>query len=307
MTPVDTAFEGRILGMPAPQPGARADEIVFANTVTPDYFSTFGIPLLRGRLFTARDTAESTRVAIVNESVARTYFSGADPIGRAIAFGRKPDPTRTLTVVGVVGDARHSLRETAPRMVYQPLEQILEPPAGLTAAVRTTGDPAIIAAVVRGDVHALNRDVAVSWVRTMEEQIAASLLSERLLATLSTAFGALALLLACVGLYGVISYDVTRQRRDIGIRLALGATRSVVLVGVLRQAAIIVVAGLTLGLGGAWFTSQLVAGFLFGLTARDPYMLGAAALTLTITAMLAGYLPARRAARVDPAVTLRAD
>jgi predicted permease len=307
MSPVDTAFEGRILGMPAPQAGVRSDDIVFANTVTPDYFRTFGIPLLRGRLFTSQDTAESARVAIVNESVARAYFGDANPIGRAIAFGRKPDPSRTLTVVGVVGDARHSLRETAPRMVYQPLEQILEPPGGLTAAVRTTGDSAAVAALVRGDVQALSRDVAVSWVRTMEEQIAASLLSERLLATLSTVFGALALLLACVGLYGVMSYDVTRQGRDIGIRLALGATRSVVLGGVLRQAAMIVMAGLAMGLVGAWFTSRFVAGFLFGLTARNPYVLGVAALTLTITAMLAGYLPARRASRVDPAVTLRTE
>jgi predicted permease len=307
MTPVDTAFEGRILGTPAPQPAVRTDGIVFANTVTPDYFHTFGIPLLRGRLFTSQDTPESTRVAIVNESVARAYFGDADPIGRAIAFGREPDPSRTLTVVGVVGDARHSLRETAPRMVYQPLEQILEPPAGLTAAVRTTGDPMAVAGLVRGDVHTLSRDVAVTWVRTMEEQIAASLLSERLLATLSTAFGALALMLACVGLYGVISYDVTRQARDIGIRLALGATRSLVLGRVLRQAAMIVIAGLAMGLVGAWFTSRLVAGFLFGLSARDPYMLGVAALALTIAAMLAGYLPARRASRVDPAVTLRSE
>ncbi|HEU4694417.1 MAG TPA: FtsX-like permease family protein, partial [Vicinamibacterales bacterium] len=231
----------------------------------------------------------------------------ADPIGRTIAFGRNPDPNRTLTVVGVVTDARQSLRETPPRMVYQPLAQIAEPPADLTAAIRTTGDPVSIAGLVRGEVRALTRDVAVSWVRTMEEQIAASLLSERLLATLSTAFGVLAMLLACIGLYGVISYDVTRRRRDIGIRLALGATRSIVLGGVLRQAATIVVAGLTMGLIGAWFTSQLVEGFLFGLTARDPYMLGVAVLTLTTTAMLAGYLPARRAAQVDPATTLRTE
>ena len=307
MSPVHTAFEGRILGIPAPQPGAGGDGIVFANTVTPDYFSTFGIPLVRGRLFTPQDAANSPRVAIVNESVARAYFGDADPVGREIAFGSNPDPKRALTVVGVVRDARQSLRDTPPRMVYQPLAQILEPPADLTAAVRTTGDPATNAGLVRSEVRALSREVAVSWVRTMEEQIAASLFSERLLARLSTAFGVLALLLACVGLYGVISYDVTRRRRDIGIRLALGATRSVVLGGVLRQAATIVIAGLAMGLVGAWFASQLVEGLLFGLTARDPYMLGVAAVTLTITAMLAGFLPARRAAQVDPAITLRTD
>jgi putative ABC transport system permease protein len=192
-------------------------------------------------------------------------------------------------------------------MVYQPLEQILEPPLNLTAAVRTSGDPDLVAGVVRGDVRELTRDVAVSWVRTMRQQINASLMSERLLATLSTAFGALALLLACLGLYGVISYDVTRRRRDIGIRLALGATRSIVLADVLRQAATIAMIGLGLGLVGAWFASQLVADFLFGLTARDPFTLAVTALALAITAMLAGYLPARRASRVDPAVTLRAE
>jgi ABC-type antimicrobial peptide transport system permease subunit len=192
-------------------------------------------------------------------------------------------------------------------MVYQPLEQILEPPLNLTAAVRTSGDPGVFAGVVRGDVLALTRDVAVSWVRTMRQQIDAALVTERLLATLSTAFGALALLLACLGLYGVISFDVTRHRRDIGIRLALGATRATVLAGVLRQAGTIAIAGLGLGLAGAWFASQLVAGFLFGLTPRDPYTLGVAAFALAMTALVAGYLPARRAAHVDPAVTLRGE
>ena len=126
-------------------------------------------------------------------------------------------------------------------------------------------------------MRTLSRDVVVTWVRTMRQQIEASLTSERLLATLSTAFGALALLLACLGLYGVMSYDVTRKRRDIGIRLALGATRSMVLAAVLRQAGTIAVAGLGLGVVGAWFASQLVADFLFGLTPRDPYTLGVAA------------------------------
>jgi predicted permease len=307
MSPVDTAFEERILGVPARQPGVSGDNIVFANTVTPDYFATFGIPLLRGRSFTRQDTAISARVAIVNESVARAYFGDADPIGREIAFGSNPDPKRALTVVGVVRDARQSWRASPPRMVYQPLDQIVEPPANLTAAIRTNADPAIVAGLIRSEVQALTPDVAVSWIRTMEEQISASLFSERLLARLSTTFGVLALLLACVGLYGVISYDVARRRRDIGIRLALGATRSVVLSGVMRQATTIVFAGLAMGLVGAWFASRLVERFLFGLTARDPYMLGIAAVTLTLTAMLAGLLPARRAAQIDPAITLRTD
>jgi ABC-type antimicrobial peptide transport system permease subunit len=141
----------------------------------------------------------------------------------------------------------------------------------------------------------------------MRQQIAASLMSERLVALLSAAFGALALLLACLGLYGVISYDVTRRRKDIGIRLALGATRATVVADVLRQVGIIATTGLVVGLIGAWFASQLVSGLLFGLTARDPATLVITALTLAFTAMLAGYLPARRAAQVDPALTLRAE
>jgi predicted permease len=307
MSPIDTAMEGRILGIPLSPPGTRTDDIVLANTVTPDYFRTFGIQLVRGRLFTSQDAATSARVAIVNESVARAYFGDADPVGRTIAWGRKPDPARALTVVGVVRDARQSLRQSPPRMVYQPLEQILEAPQGLTAAVRTAEDPAAFAGIVRGEVRALSRDVAVPWVRTMREQIEASLVTERLLATLSAAFGALALLLACVGLYGVISYDVTRRRREIGIRLALGATRGGVLGGVLRQVGTIAIAGLGTGLVAAWFASQLVSDFLFGVTAGDPFTLGVAVLVLAVTAMLAGYLPARRAAQVDPAVTLRTE
>ncbi len=307
MSPIDTAMEGRVIGIPSPPAGAPSDDTVLANTVTPDYFRTLGIQLLRGRLFTAQDTAVTTRVAIVNETVARTYFGDVDPVGRALAWGRKPDPTLALTVVGVVRDARQSLRDTPPPMVYQPLSQILEPPQDLTAAVRTTGNPAAVAGLVRGEVSALSRDVAVSWVRTMQQQIDASLMSERLVATLSAAFGALALLLACLGLYGVISYDVTRRRKDIGIRLALGATRATVVAEVLRQVGTIALTGLAVGLIGAWFASQLVSSLLFGLTARNPATLVMTALTLAFTAMLAGYLPARRAAQVDPAFTLRAE
>ena len=217
MSPVDTAFEGRVLGIPTPPPGPGANR-VSANTVTPDYFRTFGIDLVRGRLFTAQDTASAPRVALVNETAARFYFGGADPIGRPIAFGSKPDPARVMTVVGIVRDARHSLRQSPPRMVYQPLAQITQPPDTLTAAIRTTSDPTPAAGLVRGEVAALSRDVAVTWVRTMQQQIAAALTSERLLATLSTAFGLLALLLACIGLYGVVvvrcGTTLTRHRNS---------------------------------------------------------------------------------------------
>ena len=306
MSPVDTAFEGRVLGIPTPPPGPGANRVL-ANTVTPEYFDTFGIGLVRGRLLTSQDTAASTRVAVITESVARAFFGDSDPVGKQIGFGSRPDPARTLTVVGVVRDARHALRETPPKMVYQPLDQSLEPPEALTAAIRTTSDPATLAALVRQEVRALSPDVAVMWVRTMRQQIAAATTSERLLATLSTTFAVLALLLACIGLYGVISYDVASHTREIGIRLALGAERSAVLAGVLRPTVTIIGIGLALGVGGALIASRLVETLLFGLTARDPLTLVATAVTLGAAALLAGYVPARRASRIDPTVALRAE
>jgi predicted permease len=306
MSPVDTAIEARIVGIPAPprDPGANQ---VFANTVSPDYFRTFGIELVRGRLFTSQDIAGAPRVAIINEAIVRSYFGGADPLGRPLAFGGRPDPARALTIVGVVRDARHNLRQPAPRMVYQPLAQILQPPDTLTGAIRANTDLAPLTGAVGREVSALSRDVGVTWVRTMEQQIAAALVSERLLASLSSAFGILTLLLACIGLYGVLSYDVARRSRDIGIRLALGANRSMVLKAVLQQTATIAGAGLMVGLLAASLTSQYIETFLFGLTPRDPVTLIVASGLLTCSAMLAGYIPARRASRIDPAVALRAD
>ena len=265
------------------------------------------IGFVRCRLFTDQDAGSAPRVAIVNESVARALFGGIDPIGRPLAFGSKPDPARALTIVGIVRDARHSLRQPAPRMVYQPLAQIRQPPDTLTGAIRDDSDPAPLAGAVSREVSALSRDVGVTWVRTMRQQIAASLVSERLLASLSSAFGLLTLLLACIGLYGVLSYDVARRSREIGIRLALGAHRSTVLKAVLRQTATIAAIGLMAGLLAASLASQYVEAFLFGLTPRDPVTLVVASALLGISALLAGYIPARRASRIDPAVALRAE
>ena len=303
MTPVDTAWELRFAGVPGSEPSE-----VFVNTVTPEYFATFDIGLIRGRLFTEQDTSSAPRVAVISETLAREIFPNRDPIGQSIAFGRKPDPSRTLTVVGVVRDMRQALRDVVPSdTVYQPLAQSVEAPDNVIASVRTTGDPAPLAAMIRQDVRRLDAGVGVMWVRTMRQQIAAATTTERLLATLSTFFAVLALFLACIGLYGVISYDVARRTRDIGIRLALGAERSTVLAGVLRQTATITALGLIAGLVAASMTTRLVDSLLFGLTSRDPMTLGAAAVTLGSAALLAGYFPARRASRIDPAVTLRAE
>jgi ABC-type antimicrobial peptide transport system permease subunit len=192
-------------------------------------------------------------------------------------------------------------------MVFTPLPQIHEPTPYVTAAVRTLGSPASLAASVRSEVAAVSRDVAVTYVRTMNEQIDAAMIRERLMATLSAAFGVLTLILSCVGLYGVTSYNVMRSTHDIGIRLALGARRGAVLFRVLSQVSVIALAGIAAGLLGSVLVSRAVSQMLFGVPATDPATLGAAVVALLTTTLLAGYFPARRAAQVDPAVTLRAE
>jgi predicted permease len=303
MTPVDTAFALRFLGMPSgPQPAE-----VFVNEVTPDYFATFGIGLVRGRFFTDQDTSSAPRVAIISDALARAIFPNRDPLGQLIAFGRKPDPSRALTVVGVVRDMRQARRDLLPSdTVYQPLAQS-EAPERLIASIRATGDLAPRAAMVRQEVRGLDAGVGVMWVRTMRQQIDAATTTERLLATLSTFFAVLALFLACIGLYGVISYDVASRTREIGIRLALGADRPTVQASVLRHTATITAIGLGTGLVAAAMASQLVESLLFGLTPRDPATLAATVITLGAAALLTGYLPARRASRVDPTIALRAE
>jgi predicted permease len=306
MTPIDTAREVRTLGMPPLPPGGTTRDIL-ANSVSPDYFSVFGITAVQGRLFTAADGAAAPRVAILNEAAARHFFADQNPIGRQIAFGSRPDLKQAMTVVGIVSDIRQQIREAPAPMAYQPLGQMRFPPDSLTAAIRTSGDAMSIGARVRGVVRNLSPELAAAWVRSLRQQMDAALATERLLAGLSAAFGALALLLAAIGVYGVIAYDVARRTREIGIRLALGAIRRTVIGGVFRQVAVIAVTGLGAGLGAGMLASATIEAFLFGITPRDPWTLGATTVVLAAMAFLAAYIPARRAARVEPSVALRSE
>jgi putative ABC transport system permease protein len=306
MTPLDTLREVRTLGLP-PLPPGRESRDILANAVTPGYFATFGIDAVRGRLFTAADTAAAPRVAILNEAAARHFFSEVNPIGSQIAFGSVVDPATAMTVVGVVSDVRHQLREAVAPMAYQPLEQIASPPDSLVGAIRVAGDSQPIAARVRSVVRDVTPDLAVLWVRSLRQQMQAALVTERLLASLSVAFGALALLLAAVGIYGVIAYDVGRRTREIGIRMALGAGPRTLVSVVLCQVAMIVIPGIGAGLAASLTASAAVETFLFGITPRDPWTLAVTSLVLVVVAFAAASVPARRAARVNPVMALRAE
>jgi predicted permease len=276
------------------------------NEVGPGFFATMGIPLLAGRDFNDMDRVGSHRVAIVNESFARYFYGDKDGLGRHFVENRfKGTPDPETEIVGVVKDTRAgSLREEQRRFVYVPYTQ--EKGIGeMTFYARTTLDPAALAPRIRAIVRRVDPTLPVTGLKTMSAQIGESLFVERLVAALSASFGLLATLLAAMGLYGVMSYAVSLRTREIGIRVALGADRKSVLLMVLREVAVLALAGVAIGLPGGYGLGRLVEAQLFGLTARDPLTFAVATVTLLATALLAGYLPALKATRVQPMEALR--
>jgi predicted permease len=302
-SPLATDSEERGILIPGLAEEAHARTAV-TSRITPDYLSAVGIRVLRGRGVTAGDSATGPKVALVNEALARAYFTDADPLGMTFSFMSAPDDP--VTIVGLVQDTRHrNLREPAPRMAYVPLAQAEEPPGLLTAVVRTARDPRSHEAAVRDAVRRVSPDLVVSYVRTLEEQVDASLVRERVLASLSTGFGVLALVLACVGLFGVISYGVARRAREIGIRIALGAQRATLQWQITRETLTVSAAGVLIGLIAALVTTNLASAFLFGLSPHDPVTLAASVLVQLAAGLVAGAVPARRAASVDPIQVLK--
>jgi len=272
------------------------------NGVAPEFFSTLGIPLLSGRDFTEGDDLEASRVAVVNEAFARYFFGDDDPIGRRFSFGRDD---AQVAIVGVAGNGRSmSLREEPERFLYLPYTQSADL-GGVTFYVRAALDPVALGPRIREAVARVDSALPVTDLKTMNRQIEESLFVERMVAALSVAFGGLATLLAAVGLYGLLSYTVAARTRELGIRVALGAQRSGVLLMVLREVAILALFGIGIGLPAGFFFGRLVESELYGLSARDPITIGLATFVLLLTAALAGYIPAARASRVDPMVALR--
>ena len=280
---------------------------IHINQVSAGHFETLGIRVLTGRPFTGADRASSPRVAILNDTAAKTYFGTGNPIGRTVTF-----PGQRITdeyeIVGVVRDARYeNVREQDERMVYLPMEQPIYPMSAATISVRGAGNLKSLVPSIRSTAAATLPGAFVNRVNTLDERVRQSLLRERLLAILGTFFGGLALTLACVGLYGLIAYSVLRRTREIGIRIAIGAGQRSVVWMVARESLQLVVLGATLGTVVALFAGRFVSSQLFGVAPGDPLATGAAILLLLAVTALAGYLPARRASRIHPVIALRCE
>jgi predicted permease len=278
------------------------------NAVGPDFARTTGMRLIAGRDITPADLEGRRRVAVVNEEMARYFFDEVNVVGRRFSHGTTYDPAADYEIVGVVSNARYSqVRGGFPRTAYEPFTARRATLHGLYFHVRTPGDPLALAASVRAAVRGVDSALAITEMDTMATQVADSLWQERLFARITTVFGALALTLACVGLYGTISYGVGRRRSEIAVRMALGARYSQVLWMVLRQALMFAIVGVVVGAPLSLWTSTYLSSQLYGLTAHDPATLVFTAVVLIVIASLAGYLPARRAALVDPARALKQD
>jgi predicted permease len=284
-----------------------SDPVVEDMLVGPKYAQTLGIPLLRGREIDIRDTPSGPRVAMVNQTFVDRYFKDQNPIGRTFTFDDETDDGAPLEIVGVIGDVKSAdTREPANPAVYRPILQIQDQSAyTVNIQVRTNGDAAAAGGPVRQMINQVDDKLPVFGVTTMREQIAERHNRDRLSAQLVSFFGALALILACIGLYGVMAHGVARRTNEIGIRMALGARGGNIAWMVLRETLVLVAVGLAIGVPAALLSARLVATQLFGLSPTDPLTLVAAAVVLTVVALLAGYIPARRASRVDPLTALR--
>ncbi len=300
-----------IEGKPVPRPG-EAPEAVY-RVVLPGYFSTMNIPMLRGRDVTESDNLGSPPVVVVNEALAHQFWPGENPIGKRLTLGDTLENPRWLTVAGVVKNAKQEDWAAPPYIeMYLPYLQshdYLEDPhshfAYLTLVVRTKGDPASLAPAIESKVWALDKNVTVSEVQTMDQVVTDSTAQPRFYLVLLGAFAAVALTLAAVGIYGVMSYSISRRTHEIGIRMALGAKESDVLKLVTGQGMILALIGAAAGLVGALLLTRLMSSLLYGVKPTDPLTFIVVSIVLIVVALLASYIPARRATKVDPMVVLR--
>jgi predicted permease len=286
-------------------PSSRDDATVFLNRVSDGYFEALRTPFLAGRDFNSGDRVGAQQVAIINQTMAAKFFPGTNPIGGHFRIQEGETPGPAMEIVAVVKDAKYqSLREQTLPTAYVPLGQEEKPGLSMNFELLATGQPSALVPAVTSAIAEINPEVTLNF-KTLEAQVSESLSLERLLATLSSFFGGLALLLAVIGLYGVMSFSVARRRSEIGIRMALGAQRVKLLRIVLGEVGLMVLIGLAAGLGAAFWAARLISSFLYGVKPTDLATLALAAGLLATVAGIAGYLPARRASRLDPMAALR--
>jgi predicted permease len=279
-----------------------AEEDMYMMDVSPTFFATMGIPVQLGRAFTDRDDMKAPKVTIINEAAARKLFPDGDVVGRRL--GGSFEKSDEYEIVGVVRDTKYdSVRDPGPPTMYRCVLQA--PMRSLNVVLRTSGDPLAMTESVRAAMRDIDSTLPIQRFTSQTEQISLRFAQERLFATAYTAFGALALVLACIGLFGLMSYNVARRTNEIGIRMALGAQRGTVLSMVMRESMLLVGVGIAVGLGGALWAGRFVKTVLFGLPPDDPSTIVTAVAVIAIVSALAGYLPARRASRVDPMEALR--
>jgi putative ABC transport system permease protein len=295
-----------VYGRPAQDPSVPNLSVPF-DSVTPEFFTTLRILLRRGRLFTPADGPATEPVVVVNESLARRFFPDEEALGKRVTYDDPADAqARWLTIVGVVADTRRGGVDRDPRAeVYYPLSQF--PDRRLFALIRTNGDPMALARLARAQVWAIDSNQPTSSVRTVEAILADAQANRRFTTLLLGLFAVVALALAAIGIYGVIAYSTAQRVQEIGIRMALGASRANVLASVLKEAVTIGVAGLAIGIAGALALTRFLSGLLFGVGARDPLTFVALPLALLLVAVLAALIPATRAVRVNPLAALRGE
>jgi predicted permease len=295
-----TGAVGVIGRTPTPQDDMAATH----NVVGPGYFATMGIPFLLGRPFGTHDTGASPKVAVINETFAKWYLPGGSPIGKHFGLGADPKHSNDIEVVGVVKDAKYQdLGERPFPAAYYPYTQHVQYLNDFE--VRYSGNPEVTIAEVRQAVSQIDHSLPLSYTGTLVEQVDRSVAGQSLMARLSTFFGMLAAFLACIGIYGLAAYAVTRRTNEIGIRMALGAEASGVLWMVMRESLTLAALGVAIGIPVSLAAARLIESVLYGLKTTDPATIALAALVMIAVAALAAYLPARRAAKVDPMVALR--
>jgi predicted permease len=297
--PILGGIDGRPISLPGIAPSES--EQINVNWVAPRYFETMGIPLVAGRDFGQQDDEQTPKVAVVSENMADYYFPNQSPLSRVVEVGE----AGAVKIVGVVSDAKfNSLRKDYTRIVYLSHQQSWTRPS-ITLAVRTMGDPASFVPAVRTEIARIGKDVPIASVKALSALVDESLAEERMVATLAGFFGPLGLLVACVGLYGVMAHGVVHRTQEIGVRMALGANRNGVVWMVIREALALILIGVCAGLPTALAAARLISSLLFGLASTDLLTILLATLTMIAVAGVAGFIPARRGSRVDPMVALR--